>query len=157
MIFLIVGSDATGKTNLANKLKKATGMPIIKKSAPVTQQEFDDMFEEYRSLFISSNNFIMDRSFYCEMVYGPIFRGFSAISQEQCAELEAILATKGCVIYHCTDEPERIFERFKQTKEAFVTTLEQVTRIVNGYKELLGPATIIPVVEYKEHEQTNKE
>ncbi len=145
MISIVVGPDACGKTTYIKGLQSLVYMPVIKMSAPKTKEEQENMYEEYKKLFTYNDNFIMDRSFICEMVYGPLFRGKSYITDEQLLKLENLLVDKDAQIIHLTDDPKAIFERFKITGEDFVTTLEQVEYIVDKYFEVLEKITRIPV------------
>ena len=155
MIFLVVGCDATGKTTLCNKLKEKYNLTIIHKDKPKNEEEQEYMFKEYKSLFLSSNNFIMDRSFYCEMVYGPIFRNKSSIDVVQQRALEDILDFKGAAIIYCWDYAKNIFERFKETKESFVITLEQINKIQLGYQQILETVDTIPVIYLNNFERSD--
>ena len=146
MIYILVGPDATGKTTYAKKLSENTGFPIIKMDKPKTQEEKDNMFNDYLKMFVDHDNFIMDRSFICEQVYGPLFRGKSYISDVQLALLDSILSWKGATIIHFTDDVDAIMERFNVTGEDFVTTREQVKHIVNEYFEVLKYIHHVPVV-----------
>ena len=146
MIMLVVGVDATGKTTFCNKLSEKTGFPVIHMSYPKSEQELNEMFDSYRALFVSSNNFIMDRTFYCEMVYGPVMRNITGISSEQRRALEEILVSKGCIIYYCHDTAENIVERFKTTGETHVKGIGQVQALLNGYERVLSTVLEIPVV-----------
>ena len=147
MIWLVVGCDGTGKSEFCKRLSCKTGMPVIHMDKPKTEEEKENMFKQYRDLFMEKNDFIMDRSFYCEMVYGPVMRDKSWISIEHMVQLEEILSTKGAFVVHCTDDAERIMARFATTHEDYVTMQDQVEALLMGYKVILAGSSL-PVLLY---------
>lgn len=150
MIIIIEGPDGAGKSTLAKKLSKQTGYPIKRFSYPRTSEEQLKMHDTYREIITTENNFIMDRCWYSEMVYGPIKRDQSWITVEQMYTYEKILATQGAMIIHCTDSTYTLWGRATERGEEYVTTYEQLNNIKNGYEALLhGMPHIIPVVRYE--------
>jgi predicted ATPase len=98
MIIILEGPDGSGKTTLAKKLVSQTGFKYIHKSYPKTQEEMDNMTQDYLDLINTGDNMIIDRSWYSEIVYGPILRSRSNVSQEQALMLEQAVATRGGLI-----------------------------------------------------------
>jgi len=158
MIFIVEGSDKTGKTTLANKLAEKHSMKVIHLDAPRSQEEFDNMFNMYVQLYTDTNDVVFDRSFYSDLVYGPIYRGGPAITQEQRVTLENLLISKGVVVIHCTDTVEAVWERCVDEGDEFSTSKELVEKIIVGYNAVFNTtATAIPVVRYTIGATTNVE
>ena len=99
MNIILEGNECTFKTTLAQFLHEKTKMPIVKgssfNSALCTQEE---LFRFYKETF-SQQHTIFDRSFYSNLVYGPLYPKYTTISNEQIAELEEMVADS-IVIWH---------------------------------------------------------
>lgn len=149
MFIIIVGPDGAGKTTLAKQLAKQTGFEVIKRDKPKTTEEKRRMFEEYCHLILQKNNIIFDRFVHCELIYGPIKRDEHNVSKEEVEYIESLLAMKGAIIIHCTDDLEKLWGRCVARGEDYITEKEMLSDIVKGYKKLFATPHLIPVVEYK--------
>ena len=150
MFHIVIGCDATGKSTLCRQLSEKLGIPIHRHMVqPKTEEECESMFYEYQRMFMEENNVIFDRTFYCEQVYGPIFRGKSFISDEQARMLEDMLIAKGAIVYYCYDEADKIIDRFKTTGEKFTKPIN-VRNILKGYADIIRKVEArLPVVYHK--------
>lgn len=148
MIFILEGPDGSGKSTLAKKLSEQTGYSVVHMSAPTTEQEKAEMYNMYRQAVLESFDVIFDRSWYSEMVYGPVMRGASCISFEDMYQLELLLCHKGALIIHCTDRLDTLWERCKTRGEDYVTNIETYKAIYNGYERLMGYPHLVPIVKY---------
>lgn len=150
MMIIIVGPDGSGKSTLAKRLSTQTGYPIQHRRKPKDKAEKDAMMAMYRDLAATGANVILDRAWYCEMVYGDIMRDKSYISMDQMYELENIVANNGGgIIIHCTDETSKLWDRCMERGEAYIQDYETLANIKDMYEWLMHSVPhILPVVRY---------
>lgn len=150
MMIIIVGPDGSGKSTLAKQLSAQTGYPIQHRSKPKDQAEKDAMMAMYRDLAVTGADVILDRAWYCEMVYGDIMRDKSYISIDQMHELEDLLSNNGGgIIIHCTDEVTKLWDRCTERGEDYIQDYETLANIKNMYDWLMHNVQHhIPVVKY---------
>ena len=150
MMIIIVGPDGSGKSTLAKQLSAQTGYPIQHRSKPKDQTEKDAMMAMYRDLAVTGANVILDRAWYCEMVYADIMRDKSYISINQMYELEVLVSKNGGgIVIHCTDETNKLWDRCMERGEEYVQDYETLASIKHMYEWLMHfvPHTL-PVVRY---------
>ena len=157
MIYIIEGADGTGKTTLANYLSKATGFPIKHRSNPKNEEERKEMYNSYLEDIKSSKNVIWDRSFYSEIVYGPIMRDQSYIDKAQMLEFELLLAKSGAVIIFCDTCVDTSWDNMQERGESYITEYLVHEAIVEKYRELMiEEVHLLPVLEYEINEYLYK-
>ena len=100
MIFILEGPDGSGKSTLADKIAKQSGYTLLHRTQPKSDEDKKRMMDEYLDGINSGKNCIFDRSWYSEMVYGPIMRDASVITYPQMYELERKLAKRGAVVIY---------------------------------------------------------
>jgi len=150
MMIIIVGPDCSGKSTLAKQLSAQTGYPIQHRSKPKDQAEKDAMMAMYRDLAVTGADVILDRAWYCEMVYGDIMRDKSYISMGQMYELEDLVSNNGGgIVIHCTDETNKLWDRCMERGEEYIQDYETLAAIKHMYERLMHsvPHTL-PVVRY---------
>ena len=150
MMIIIVGPDGAGKTTLAKQLSEQTGYPIQHRHKPKDQTEKDAMMAMYRDLAVTGADIILDRAWYCEMVYGDIMRDKSYISIDQMHELEDLLSNNGGgIVIHCTDETSKLWDRCMERGEEYIQDYETLANIKYMYEWLMHSVLHnIPVVRY---------
>lgn len=148
MFIILVGPDGAGKSTLAKQLAEQTGFEIIAMDKPKTEEEKNDMCNNYCQMILHKNNVIFDRFAYCEKIYGPIFRGGSALTNEDLYHIESLLAGKGAIIIHCTASVKTLWERCKERGENYVTDPYTLAHIVDEYHMMFAKPRLIPVVKY---------
>lgn len=150
MMIIIVGPDGSGKSTLAKQLSAQTGYPIQHRSRPKDQAEKDAMMAMYRDLAVTGTDVILDRAWYCEMVYGDIMRDKSYISMDQMYELEDLLANNGGgIIIHCTDNVQNLWKRCTERGEEYIQDYETLANIKHRYDWLMHFVPhALPVVRY---------
>jgi len=129
MIIILEGENKTGKTTLANYIKENFDFDYIKCSQPK-----GNPFDEYNNILDNiKEHTIIDRFHWGELVYGPIYRGKSGISESQFNELEKKIEDLGAIIIYCYDNANNIKKRFIEEKEEFATTnnIEKVLKLYN--------------------------
>lgn len=148
MILILDGPEAAGKTMLAEKLAERSGFPYIHNSIPKGNY---DMVEMYAEMIRTNNDAIIDRCWYSEMVYGPIMRGESRITQENMIELEQLVVQNGGgMIIHCTDIPELLWERAQQRGEDYIKDFHTLQDLKQGFESLFNSEKhLLPVVRYE--------
>ena len=154
MMIIIVGPDCSGKSTLAKQLSAQTGYPIQHRSKPKDQAEKDAMMAMYRDLAVTGADVILDRAWYCEMVYGDIMRDKSYISMGQMYELEDLVSNNGGgIVIHCTDETNKLWGRCMERGEEYIQDYETLAAIKHMYEWLMHsmPHTL-PVVRYTVNE-----
>ena len=145
MIFLLEGLDKTGKSTLAEVLRKKLRCEIVKFSAPGS-----DAYLEY-SRFLDSNNptkdYILDRFCHGELCYGPVLRGRSQLSFEDLRYLELRLLSFGVVPIYCFTDVNHICENMVNRREES-TKINQVIPIVKNFNALLADSTCLDWLHY---------
>ena len=150
MIIIIEGPDGAGKTTLANKIKDQTGYLLMHRSQPKTEEDKKRMMDEYMQVIKSGKNCVFDRSWYSEMVYGPVMRDASVITYPQMYELERMLARNGALIIHCTGPEIALWKRCLKRGEDYITDRETFSKIYTGFDELMHDVPhIVPVLTYE--------
>jgi thymidylate kinase len=150
MIIIVDGPDGAGKTTLAEYLSVKFGYPIRHRGKPVTQAEKDAMMAEYLNDIKSGANMVWDRGFYSEMVYGPVMRDGSYISNAQMIALEEALVDSGAIVFYCTDDILKLWERCTTRGETYITTIETLAEIKDRFDYLMFEMEHkIPVVRYE--------
>lgn len=153
MIIIIEGPDGSGKTNLANKLSQQTGWPIVHRTQPKSDDEKKAMMDSYLEVINSGRNCIFDRSWYSEMVYGPVMRDTSVISYAQMYALERKLTKRGAMIIHCTGPIDTLWKRCLLRGEDYIVDRTTYAQIYGGFEELMYEVPhVIPVVAYEYRE-----
>jgi len=147
MIIILEGCDKTGKTTLANKLFERTDFKMYKSSQPKKPP-----YEEYMEMLdiIGKEDAIIDRFHLGEMVYGPIYRGKSNLTNIQFKYIEDRLKKLKTVVIYCSDDSTKIAKRFKKDKEEF-TKEQDIVDILLRYYEIIKKSTL-PIL----HHQINK-
>jgi polyphosphate kinase 2 (PPK2 family) len=117
-------------------------------SYPKTDEERQQMLQQYIDEIDRGRNMIFDRCWYSEMVYGPVMRDGSVISYPNMYELEAKLAKRGAMIIYCTDKPATLWRRAVQRGEDFVKEFGTFTKIYDGFEAVMNVPHLVPVVKY---------
>lgn len=149
MIIILEGPDGGGKSTLAAQLSRQTKYPIARYSYPKTAEEKEQMMQMYVQAIKEAKNVIFDRSWYSELVYGPVMRNGHVLSYPQMYALEEMLAKKGAVLIYCTASPEVLWRRCMARGEDYVTDQETFIGICKAYDELMSVPHHIPVVKYE--------
>ena len=132
MNIIIEGPDGAGKSTLANQLASALNLEIVHFVAPVDDSS---QFEMYRNFMIDARNVILDRAWYSDMVYGPIYRGKAEIRADLMRELE-----RGCedtILIYCTGSWQAMWDAATQRGENYVKTYREFEKVCSKYDEVM--------------------
>lgn len=150
MIIILEGPDGSGKTTLANQLQKQTGYQLLHRTQPKNDEDKKRMMDEYIQVLKAGKNCIMDRSWYSEMVYGPVMRDASVITFPQMYELERLAAKYGAIIIYCTAPETTLWKRCMRRGEGYITKRETFHEICTGFRQLMcNVPHLIPVTTYE--------
>lgn len=152
MIIILEGIDKTGKTTLANLISKRYGFEIVKCSQPKGDPYIEYMTKLHQA---EGKNVVFDRFYLGELAYGPVFRGKTQLSSEQCRNIELKAMSQGCIVIYCYDIPSKISERFKSDGETFAKD-EHIQRLMELYSRSMLE-TNLPVIYHQmktDHDMT---
>jgi thymidylate kinase len=150
MIIILEGPDGSGKTTLAQQISRQTGYLLLHRSQPKSEEDKKRMMDEYIQVIKANKNCIMDRSWYSEMVYGPVMRDDSVITYPQMYELERMLSKNGALLIYCTAPESVLWKRCLRRGEDYITKHEDFSQICKGFDELMYDVPhYIPVMTYE--------
>lgn len=140
-LVLIEGCDKCGKSTLARELYGRYGVPIVKFSQPK-----GDPFVEYMEFLQKHGqkrrgHAILDRFYLGELVYGPIKRGGSAISEEQARAIEDYLKTLNAVGIWASNTEENVVSNFRKDGESFLLESE-AKAVLSGYEREVAKSSL---------------
>lgn len=129
---ILEGTNGTGKTTIAEKLKKIGFTKLHANYHP----KVGDLFSFYHDLLEASNinqRVVFDRTFISEMVYGPILRKRVRLSIEQFEKLLETLKTQKSILVYLYAPLEIISTR----KQLPVVLKENYSKLTKKYEEVL--------------------
>jgi thymidylate kinase len=145
MIYIVEGCDGTGKTTIARKLCHKHNLRYIHFGAPRSQDDIDTAFTKYCELLLYYDNFVMDRSWYSDLIYGEIMRGNKGLTKLEVHILEALADRKHAEILYCTAALEIVQKRLDTRGEDYVPDTT-IPKIYNAYQTLFARSNIgLPV------------
>lgn len=146
MIIIVEGSDAVGKDSMINNLSKLTNMEVVRGSSFEKSEEgADKMFEESKKLLLEEKDLILNRSFYSNAVYGPMY-DYPTMTDEQFNELNRIVEEVG-YIYYLTADTEVIMDRLNARGDKDIKA-EDIKDIQAGYKHMWNrfkPSSLVTI------------
>ena len=148
MIYIIEGVDGTGKSTMANLIADATRTNIMHMEQPVDSAP-GVMFSSYMDIITNHKDLILDRAWYSEMIYGPVFRKHSQIPISDMFKLEKELIGNAVIIYCRTSNIQKTWLNCKERGEDFVPA-ENYAGLFESYEKLmLHTKHLIPVLSYE--------
>jgi thymidylate kinase len=153
MISIVEGPDGAGKTTLINSLLKSNpGSQKFHFGAPATPEEASNYYEVYaKAIQAAPENVttIFDRSWYSDVVYGPIMRGKQEMSDIHVKMLDSlVVASGGGMIIYCTAPLAVLANRCKKRGETYVTNIDTLRELSARYSEVMQTVKLLPVVRY---------
>lgn len=153
MFIIIEGPDGAGKTTLAKQLLRShPNSKYLHFSYPANEQEAQNYWRVYAKALLQADSTkvtILDRSWYSDMVYGPIMRGKLVMVPETVDILEQLLIKNGggFVIY-CTADVNTLWKRCQERGENYIKTIDKLRDIANKYEEVLSNYCKLPIIKY---------
>lgn len=135
-ILVIEGTEGVGKTTLVQKLNAigylSKHFDYDKKALDVRQK----YLSIYRAASESSDNYVFDRSFMSEDVYGPVMRGGSRLSDSGVLEILSFLNSIQSKIIVMTANDEALQSRVKLRNEEDEFAFEDILKLNRKYQEV---------------------
>lgn len=119
MIIIVEGENKTGKSTICDYVFNNYESFQYKKFSQPKCDPYIEYMEMLKIVCERKDNWIFDRFFIGEPVYGQIYRGKSGLSQVQCRNIQLKLASLSTLIIYCFDSAENIIDRFKACGEKF--------------------------------------
>ena len=154
MIYIIEGPDGAGKTTLVEQIKKShMNAKVLHFGAPQTPEEADNYYKVYAEAISAKRDdevLIFDRSWYSDMVYGPVMRNRQEMTQEHADMLSAmVVACGGGIIIYCTAPIKVLWARCQRRGETYLQNQAQLRAIATGYSKVMAEnVRFLPVVRY---------
>jgi hypothetical protein len=138
---VLEGADCTGKTTLAHHLFETYGFAYHHEGVPPGT---GSLLNYYAELLTRDVPTVFDRLHLGELVYGPIMRGRSRLSEAELRLLDQLVAATGSVVVICAPSRELVVERWRTAHASeYVTSEEKIRAIYDGYLELRSHCTYI--------------
>lgn len=153
MIYIIDGPDGAGKTTLAQQIKAASpGSEIMHFGTPATPEEAANYWQVYLAAIekaADGHTIIFDRSWYSDLVYGPVMRGKQEMTEQHKDCLEhAVRSSGGGLVIYCTGVQRKLWSRCLQRGETYIKNGDQHKAICQKYDEVMRNIKRLPLVVY---------
>lgn len=148
---IIEGPDGAGKSTLVQQLLEShPGTVYGHFGKPETDEDAYNYWRKYAQ-FIKDNKdaklVVMDRSWYSDMVYGPIMRNREEMTTENMETLELLVkACGGGIILYLTAKPDTLWARCRRRGESYIDTRALLVRIRDKYEEVMKRPRYLPVI-----------
>lgn len=153
MIIIVEGPDGAGKSTLIESLLKSHPGSVSKHFGhPKSSEEALNYWRIYAQAIEDApvdSLTIFDRSWYSDVVYGPIFRDTVEMDALHVKMLEALVMTRGggYVIY-CTAPIRTLWSRCKKRGEEYVPSEDKLIEVSRAYNAVMAKQCGLPVVRY---------
>lgn len=146
---ILEGADQSGKTTLAKAIAAITGKAIIHYNPPDNVIDFHEEYTSFLRLGLAQQP-IVDRGYFSEMIYGPIFRGVSGVTQEIQATIEQELGAHNYILVLCHRENfgDHNFEP-RNEKYSFEDIMTVRESFMQNYACIGIPKTLVDPFDYQ--------
>lgn len=161
MIIIVEGPDGAGKSTLIKSmLKSHPGSTCKHFGSPKTDEEAFGYWKVYAQAIEDTDPTtvtIFDRSWYSDVVYGPIFRNRLEMDPMHVKMLELMVQMHGGghVIY-CKAPISVLWARCKKRGETYVLSKEKLTEVAKSYSSIMATQCRLPVIHYDTGTSLNK-
>lgn len=159
-MIIIEGLDGVGKSTVVERLKT---FGFINLHYDYDSSNYD-LTQKYLSVlnYNDLDKYIADRSFFSEMVYGPVLRNGSRISDEQFIKLLKEYSKIGAKVIYLTSDKDILLKRRQEDEKDFKTLTDYYSELNSQYEKAMNiTAKYIPVLHIdtseKSAEQTFKQ
>ena len=150
MIYIIDGPDGAGKSTLAQTIHAASpGSKVLHFGAPATSEEAANYWLTYLQVIEENEGqtLILDRSWYSDLVYGPVMRGCQEMTMDHVDCLEhAVRSCGGGLVIYCTGVQRKLWSRCLQRGETYIKNGDQHKVICQKYDEVMHQIKRLPLV-----------
>jgi len=151
-MIIFTGVDATGKSTISSRMQKHLNWDLIHFDKVHSLEESKHI--NYKFLEEVNENILVDRYYMEEIVYAPIYRGYSA---NYVADLEEKLLEKFDVaIVYTTADTKVIEERFR-TRGEDSTKASDIDTLKENYINFLDKSLIKTVIKVDTTKEFDKE
>lgn len=152
MYYIIDGPDGAGKSTLARQIQEANpGSIILHFGTPATEEEANNYWLTYFNALkdYADKVVIFDRSWYSDMVYGPVMRNRCEMSPEHAEMLEmTVRSLGGGIVIYCTGVQSKLWSRCVRRGETYIPDSAVHKRICEAYDSVMRDITWLPVIRY---------
>ena len=153
MFIIVEGPDGAGKSTLIDQLLKSyPGSVFMHFGKPETDEDAFNYWKVYAEAIESAKPervTILDRSWYSDLVYGPIFRGRCEMDLAHVKLLESYVLTHGGgMVIYCTAPLRTLWSRCCKRGETYVTSKELLAKVSEAYDGVMGGICELPVVRF---------
>lgn len=142
-VIILDGCDGTGKTTLAEALREQLGYAVTHSGQT---PDGVDLADRYRNLLAMPGRIVLDRSFVSELVYGPLLRGRSRITQQAAVSLVRDVAHRGGTLVHLTGTPESIVTRL-MSRDGRAPPVDHIRALTDGFHAVFALLTqVAPII-----------
>lgn len=137
-VIILEGPDGSGKTTLANHLVKL-GFQYQHCGVP---EEGVNLFTHYflklHRALLDGRDFVLDRLYLGETVYGPVMRGASRLTKVQRRLLHRYAQAEGVQEVICLPGYDACYQNWRLKESDYVDTTSRFNAIYDLYKDTLG-------------------
>lgn len=134
---VIEGCDGVGKTTIVNKLKD-----LGYKSLHFDFDPTLSIKQKYERILTTDykDPIVLDRSFISEMVYGPLNRGGSRLSDTDFIELLSLISKRNGRVVYLNATPESIYQRIhdRGDNDKNELNLDKIKQICTQYNKVIN-------------------
>ncbi|MFI0242829.1 hypothetical protein [Streptomyces sp. NPDC016845] len=142
---VIEGGDGVGKSTLAHLLVTQYGFTAI--HSPQTPNH-QNLTSRYRDLLARPGPLVLDRGFLSELVYGPLYRGYSRLTWSQALDLAQLVTARDGIFLHLTAPAGTVRSRLS-ARDGRAPDLEAIKELADAYQRVFHVlARHVPVLTY---------
>lgn len=146
MNIIVEGVDASGKDTFINNLAELTDKKVARGSSfEISELGPEEMYERLKEMIVSNDDLIINRFFYSNAVYGPLY-DYPMLSHEQYLELNDLVCDSA-IVYYLVADTKIIKNRIDNRGDDMVKP-EEIQGIKDAYVEMwkkYTPKTLIVI------------
>lgn len=146
MIVVLEGPDFAGKSTVAEALARQFGGSIVANGPPPPDVILRDHYlDQVYAAALADHLIIFDRLHVGELIYGPIYRGASQLSEDDVMSIEHALNAVDALKVHVDASDDVLLERLHGPRgDDMVRDDDQLLSIAHQYRALLASDGLLP-------------